>query len=134
MATMVRNTPNSIGYVELVYAIRQQLDYGAVRNVAGVFVVANIDSVEEAAVQGAEGTPELPGSITNAPGKGSYPIATFTWIFVPRRIEDPAKKRALLDLLRWMLTDGQKECPSLAYSPLPEAIVEKQLELVQSMK
>jgi len=134
VASAVQKTPYSIGYVELVYAIRQRLDYGAVQNRSGVFVRASLSSVAEAATQSAASNVQLPSSITNSPGKASYPIATFTWIVFRQHIGDITKGTALLDLLRWMLTDGQKQCSALAYTPLPNDLVDRELELVRSLK
>jgi phosphate transport system substrate-binding protein len=66
-------------------------------------------------------------SITNPPGKGAYPIATFTWLLLPQEVSDSAKKAALVRLLKWILTEGQKECSALGYSPLPHDVANKEL-------
>jgi phosphate ABC transporter phosphate-binding protein len=129
VAEAVKHTPNSIGYVELVYAIQHDLSFGAVRNRAGEYVRADLDSLAEAAkVPGANGEP--PPSITNAVGKYAYPISTFTWIVVPARLADATKRAATTELLRWMLTSGQKECSALAYAPLPRDVTDAQLRLL----
>jgi phosphate transport system substrate-binding protein len=123
---LVKQTPGAIGYVELIYAIQNNLPYGKVRNREGVFVKANLDSVTEAARGAAENMPEdFRVSITDPPGKESYPISSFTWLLVPQRIEDPSKAKVLVGFLRWMLSEGQKVAPKLHYAPLPEPVVKK---------
>jgi phosphate transport system substrate-binding protein len=124
VASRVASTPNSIGYVELVYAIQHQLSFGAVRNPAGAFVHADLNSLREAARNASSN----PTSIVDAPGAGSYPIAAFTWILLPRNAADPGKRKALLTFLEWALTSGQRSCSALAYAPLPSEIAARQLE------
>lgn len=135
VASAVGATPNSIGYVELVYAIQHQLNYGAVRNSSGEFIRASLDTLAEAAKTiTTTANAASPPSITNPPGKGVYPIATFTWLVLPPEITDGAKKAALLELLKWVLTDGQKECSALGYAPLPREVADRQLESLNSFK
>jgi phosphate transport system substrate-binding protein len=135
VAGVVKETPNSIGYVELIYAIQNKMAYGSLRNAAGVFLKADLDSVTEAAAAAAKSMPaDFRVSITNAPGKKAYPIATFTYLLIPSKIADPAKKKAIVAFLHWMLTDGQKYAAPLAYAPLPKDVVakeEKQIALIQ---
>lgn len=135
VAAMVQKTPNSIGYVELVYALRHQLSFGAVRNAAGEFVQADLSSLT-AAGRGAAGamTSDFRVSITNAPEKGAYPIATFTWWLVPRELGGTEKKPAFLELLQWMLTRGQKECSALGYAPLPREIANRESQFLLTLK
>jgi len=135
VASAVQQTPNAIGYVELVYAIQHQLSYGAVRNSSGEYVRADLGSLAEAAKTTLK-TVSLDSisTITNAPGRDAYPIATFTWLLLPPSIDEPAKASALRELLRWILTDGQKECSLLGYAPLPREIAAQQLQLVNEMK
>jgi phosphate transport system substrate-binding protein len=133
VANSVRSTQNSIGYVELVYAIQQQLTYGAVRNSSGIFVRASLDSVAEAAKQTSTNPGDMPASITNASRKGAYPISTYTWIIIPQRINDAAKRAALLAMLEWALTEGQKQSSALAFTPLPANVGEQQLEFVRNL-
>jgi phosphate transport system substrate-binding protein len=125
VAARLAATPGAIGYVELTYAIRHELSYGLVRNAAGRFVEANLATLN-AAAQAASATGDLRASLLNAPGKDSYPIATFTWILAPIS-SDAGRDAALHDLLRWMLTSGQKECSALGYLPLPKNLAEKEL-------
>lgn len=132
---LVRQTPGAIGYVELIYAVQTKTAYGSVKNLAGEFVTASIAGVTAAAATAA---PKMPAdfrvSITNAPGKTSYPIASFTWLLIPEAIADPAKKRAVMGFLRWMLADGQKMAETLGYAPLPKAVVAQELRVLDGLK
>ena len=135
VATAVQGTPNSIGYVELVYAIQHRLSFGAVRNSSGEYLRADLDNLAEAAkAAGQPQSSDSPPSIIDSASKGAYPIATFTWLLLPSEIEDPIKKSALTSLLRWILTSGQKECSSLGYAPLPYEVASRQLEIVNKYK
>lgn len=135
ITTLVQQTPNSIGYVELVYALQHQLSFGAVRNAAGEFVQADLNSVTLAA-KGAAGamTSDFRVSITDAPGKGAYPIATFTWWLLPRDLGGAGKKPAFLELLKWVLTYGQHDCSALGYAPLPREIANRELQFLTTLK
>lgn len=135
VAAVVQQTPNSIGYVELVYALHHQLSFGAVRNSAGEFVQADLASVTAAAITApAAMTSDFRVSITNPPGKSAYPITTFTWWLVPPDLGGASKKPAFLDLLQWMLISGQKECSALGYAPLPREIAARELQLLSKFK
>jgi phosphate ABC transporter phosphate-binding protein len=135
VAALVQQTPNSIGYVELVYALRHQLSVGAVRNAAGEFMQADRASVTAAARGAAqEMTSDFRVSISNAPGKGAYPITTFTWWVLPRDMGGADKKPAFLVLLQWMLTSGQKQCSALGYAPLPREIAGRELQFLSTLK
>lgn len=134
VALMVHDTPNAIGYVEMVFALQHQLSFGAVRNASGEFVRADLSSVTAAAASGTSNmTTDFRVSITNAPGAGSYPIASFTWLLVPRGA-DHERRAALAELLQWVLTDGQKECSELGYAPLPREVVNRELEALSVQK
>ena len=133
VADTVHKTPNSIGYVEFTYALQHELNFAAVRNAAGDYVKADLDSMTAAAKSVLIGGDDFRVSITNASGKHVYPISTFTWLLVPTEIRDPAKKAALRDLLRWMLTAGQKQCSSLGYAPLPASIASRELQSLSSL-
>jgi phosphate ABC transporter phosphate-binding protein len=130
VADAVQKTPNSIGYVELAYAIQLEISFAAVRNSAGEYIHADLDSLTEAA----KGSDLVAPDITNAPGKYSYPIAAFTWLVIPAEMTDPTKKAALLELLSWILTFGQRECSSLGYAPLPREISDSQLRVVNGLR
>ena len=133
VADTVRKTPNSIGYVEFIYALQHELNFAAVRNAAGDYVKADLDSVTAAGKSAGTGGDDFRVSITNAPGKHVYPISTFTWLLVPADIREPAKKAALRELLRWMLTAGQKQSSSLGYAPLPANVASRQLQSLSSL-
>jgi phosphate ABC transporter phosphate-binding protein len=133
VADTVRKTPNSIGYVEFIYALQHELNFAAVRNPAGDYIKADLDSVTAAGKSAGTGDHDFRVSITNAPGKHVYPISTFTWLLVPADIREPAKKAALRELLRWMLTAGQKQSSSLGYAPLPANVASRELQSLSSL-
>jgi len=132
---VVKQTPNSIGYVELIYALQNKMPYGFLRNADGAYLKANLESVTEAAAAAAKSMPaDFRVSITNPPGKKAYPISTFTWLLIPSKMDDAAKKKAVVAFLHWMLNDGQKYAASLGYAPLPKDVVgkeEKQIALIK---
>jgi len=128
---MVKQTPNAIGYVDLIYAVQTKMGYGLLQNAAGVFLKAGLDSVTAAAAGAAKNMPDdFRVSITNAPGKQAYPISTFTWLLIPSKIDDAAKKKAVVAFLQWMLKDGQKYCADLSFAPLPKEVVAKELKAI----
>ena len=134
IAQAVSRTPGSIGYVELIYALQHRLNFAAVRNPAGRFIKASIESVSDA-VSAPASTPEGDNiAILNAPGRNAYPISAFTWIFLPEQSPDRAKRIAILEFLRWMLTSGQKECEALGYVPLPRQVAAHHLDLLNQLK
>ncbi len=131
---LVKQTPGAIGYVELIYAIQNKMPYGKVRNSSGVFVKADLASVTAAAAATAKSMPDdFRVSITNAPGKGAYPISSFTWLLVPTKISDPAKKKAIVDFLHWMLQDGQGLTEALSYARLPKEVVAKETKAISQV-
>ncbi len=135
VAGMVRQTPHSIGYVELIYALQNKMNYGVMKNASGAFVKADLASVTAAAAGAASSMPEdFRVSITNAPGAGAYPISTFTWLLIPSKISDPSKKKAVTDFLHWMLTKGQSYTQSLGYAPLPAPVVTKETNAIALIK
>ncbi len=125
VAGQIRQLQGSIGYVELIYAVQNNITYGSVKNVAGNFVKASLESVTEAAASVKSMPADYRVSITNAPGKTAYPVASFTWLLVPVKAKDPKKGKVLSDFLTWMVNDGQKMTTQLAYAPLPESVAEK---------
>jgi phosphate transport system substrate-binding protein len=127
VAGLLKQTPDSIGYVELIYAIQNNLPYGLVKDAAGDFVKASLASVSAAAAGTAKSMPDdFRVSITNSPGKGAYPISSFTWLLIPAQIQDAAKRDVIKDFLHWMLTAGQQDCEPLAYAKLPKEVVAKE--------
>jgi phosphate ABC transporter phosphate-binding protein len=133
VALKVHETPNAIGYVEMVFALQHELSFGAVRNAAGEFVRADLASVTAAATSAEGMTSDFRVSITNAPGAGAYPIASFTWLLL-RDNDEPARKAALAAMLEWVLTSGQKECSELGYAPLPRDLASRELEALRGQK
>jgi phosphate transport system substrate-binding protein len=121
----VKQTPGSIGYVELTYALQNKLPYGKVKNSSGAFVKPDMAAVSAAAA-GVEMPDDFRISITNASGKAAYPISTFTWLLIPSKISDPAKHKAIKDFLTWMLGPGQKLTEALDYAALPKQVVAKE--------
>jgi phosphate transport system substrate-binding protein len=131
VAAKVAATPGALGYMELTWAIRNELSYGMVRNADGAFVQANLATLSAAAAA-AGSAPDLRTSLVNAPGHDAWPITTFTWILLPASADNPQKTEAMHDLLRWMLTTGQKECAGLGYLPLPKEIADRELRAAGS--
>ena len=119
--------------MELIYAIQNKMTYGNVKNEAGEFVQASLASVT-AAASTAVVPDDFRVSITDAPGKGVYPISSFTWLLIPTKIEDAAKKQAIKDFLKWMLADGQKMTEALSYSSLPKALVARELKAIDKIQ
>lgn len=131
----VKNTEYSVSYVELIFAVQNKIGYGSVQNADGQFVKADTKTVSAAAAGAAKSMPaDYRVSIVNAPGKESYPISTFTWLLIPSKIDDPAKKKNLVEFLHWMLKDGQNSAAGLGYAPLPQNVakmVDKSISQVQ---
>ena len=130
----VQQTPNSIGYVELVYAVQNKMKTGKVKNLAGAWVAASLAGVTAAAASSKEMPEDFRVSITNAPGKEAYPISSFTWLLIPEKIADPAKNKAIKDFLKWMLTDGQTMTSALAYAELPKSVVAKEMKAIAKIQ
>jgi phosphate transport system substrate-binding protein len=125
VAGMIRQMQGSVGYIELIYAVQNKITYGTVRNAAGEFVKASLDSVTAAAASIKSMPADFRVSITNAPGKDAYPISSFTWLLIPAQSKDAAKGKIIADFLNWMVDDGQKMTADLTYAPLPEGVATK---------
>jgi phosphate transport system substrate-binding protein len=134
VAGSIRQLPGSIGYVELIYAVQNNIAYGSVKNSTGNFVKASLEGVTAAAASAPKMPADFRVSITNAPGKDSYPISSFTWLLVPVQSKDAAKGKILADFLNWMVDDGQKMTAALAYAPLPDNVVQKVKETIKQVK
>ncbi len=130
---LIRQLSGSIGYVELIYAIQNNIPYGSIRNSSGAFVKASLDSVTAAAASAPKMPADFRVSITNAPGKDAYPISSFTWLLIPEQSKDSAKGKILSDFLNWMVTDGQKMTAALAYAPLPDNVVAKVQQAIKQV-
>ena len=136
VANIVKQTPGAIGYVELIYAIQNHISYGLVRNSAGHYINASLATTTNAAagaVANLAANTDFRISITDPAGADAYPIASFTWILVPKTMTDMTKARALVEYLWWALHDGQKYCNDLAYAPLPRRVVELEEQRLRSI-
>jgi phosphate transport system substrate-binding protein len=135
VAGFVKQTPASIGYVELIYALQNKISYGSVQNAAGEFVAATTQTVSNAAAVAAKAMPkDFRVSITNAPGKDVYPISSFTWLLVQESPRDVQRSRIMADFIKWALTDGQKFATQLGYAPLPGEVVALEMEALKKVK
>ena len=133
VAGSIRQLQGSIGYVELIYAVQNNIAYGSVKNSAGYFVKASLESVTAAAASAAKMPADFRVSITDAPGKDAYPISSFTWLLIPEQSKDAAKGKILADFLNWMVSDGQKMTTALSYSPLPDNVAQKLKEAIKQV-
>jgi phosphate transport system substrate-binding protein len=134
VAGSIRQLSGSIGYVELIYAVQNNIPFGSVKNSAGVFLKASLDGVTAAAASAPKMPPDFRVSITNAPGKDAYPISSFTWLLIPAQSKDAAKGKILADFLNWMVTDGQKMTGPLSYAALPDNVVAKVKDAIKQVK
>jgi phosphate transport system substrate-binding protein len=135
VAGLVKQTPGSIGYVELIYAVQNKMSYASVKNAGGKFVKPSFESVTAAAAAMTKVMPDdFRVSIGNGPGAATYPISSFTWLLIPSQISDATKRKAITDFLTWMLADGQKDAQGLSYAPLPAPVVAKEKKQIALIK
>ncbi len=135
VAGSVSQTPNSIGYVELIYALQNKMAFGTVKNSSGKFVKGSLAGVTAAADAMVSKIPaDFRVSITDAPGPTIYPISTFTYLLIPSTITDSAKKTAIVDFLHWMLTTGQGTAEKLNYSRLPQSLIAREEQQIAQIK
>ncbi|MFZ0787979.1 MAG: phosphate ABC transporter substrate-binding protein PstS [Candidatus Acidiferrales bacterium] len=128
---LVKQTPDSIGYIELIYALQNNITFGTVQNAAGKFLKADLAGVTAAAAGAAKDMPaDFRVSITDAPGAAAYPISSFTWLLIPREIQDPAKRDAIKAFLKWMMTEGQTYNEGLSYAKLPKPVIAKEMKQI----
>jgi phosphate transport system substrate-binding protein len=128
VAGSVKQTPGGIGYVELAYAKQNNLSTALIQNQAGEFVAPSIEGATAAAAGAVNTLPphtDYRVSIVNPPGKGAYPISSFTWLLVYTHIPDPAKAKKLSGFVKWALVEGEKTAPSLDYAPLPPILISR---------
>lgn len=132
VASMVRQLPGAIGYVELIYALQNKINFGAIRNAAGNWVKASIDGVTAAAA-----TAKIPAdyrvSITNAPGPNAYPVSSFTYLLIPLKPIHPENQKVLEDLFSWCIKSGEGQVSQLSYAPLPSELQERVLQTIYSI-
>jgi phosphate transport system substrate-binding protein len=133
VAGMIRQTEGSLGYIELIYAEQNKISFGSVKNSAGQYVKASLGSTT-AAASAAKIPSDYRVSITNAPGKDAYPIASFTWLLIPAHNADANKQKIIIDFLNWMINDGQKMTAQLTYAPLPAEVAAKVKSTISSIK
>ena len=132
---LVKQTPGSLGYTEPAYANQNQIPFGAVQNSEGQFVKASGETATAAAAGAAASMPaDFRVSITNPPGQSAYPIASFTWMLFYENPQDKAQARAMVDFMRWALTDGQRFAAELGYAPLPANVVQMELKALERIK
>jgi phosphate transport system substrate-binding protein len=134
VAGSIRTLPGSIGYIELIYAVQNKIPYGSVKNAAGNFVKASMESVTAAAASAKNMPADFRVSITNPPGTDAYPISSFTWLLIPEQSKDAAKGKILADFLNWMVSDGQKFTTALDYAALPDNVAQKVKDTIKQVK
>jgi phosphate transport system substrate-binding protein len=135
VAGVVKQQEGSIGYVELIYAVKNHIPYGKVKNKSGQFVQADLASVTAAAAGVANSMPaDFRVSITDAPGKAAYPISTFTWLLIPEKISDASKEKAIVAFLKWAISKGQDEVEGLQYARLPKPVVAQELKAISKIQ
>ena len=130
---LVSQTPGALGYVELIFALQNKIPYGAVQNSAGESVKASPESVTRAA-SAATIPDDFRVSITNAPGAGAYPIASFTYLLLYEDAQDKAQAKLMVDFIKWAIGEGQKFAGDLGYAPLPDAVVTKETSALEKIK
>jgi phosphate transport system substrate-binding protein len=135
VAGLVKQTANAFGYVELIYAIQNKMPYGTVKNSSGSFIKADLAGVTAAAAGAAKSMPDdFRVSITDAPGKTAYPISSFTWLLIPSKFSDGAKRDAVKGFVKWMLADGQNYAEALSYAKLPKEVVAKEVKALDGIQ
>lgn len=135
VAGMVRQTPGAFGYVELVYATSNNIEYGSVKNAAGKFLKATPDGATAAAAASAKTMPaDYRVSITNAAGPDSYPISSFTWLLIPVHFADASKGAAVKGFLTWMLDKGEGEASGMGYAPLPKQVQDMERKTIAKIQ
>jgi phosphate transport system substrate-binding protein len=135
VSALIQQTPGSVGYVELIYAIQNKMAYGKVKNSSGAFIKPDLASVSAAAAAAAKTMPDdFRVSITNPEGKTAYPISSFTWLLIPSKFADAAKRDVVKDFLKWAITDGQTYAEALSYAKLPKEVVTKEMKAIAQIQ
>ncbi len=126
LVAKLRNTPGAIGYTELNLATGSAVRIVSIKNAAGEFIKPSTRSIAAAASSiGGKMNNDFRVSLTNAPGKESYPVSSFTWLYVPAVAKEPARGRAVANYLKWIYNRGQKIAQEQGYATLPEDVLEK---------
>jgi phosphate transport system substrate-binding protein len=133
VAGVISQQPGALGYVELIYALQNKINYGSIKNAAGNYIKASLDSTTKAAA-GTKVPPDFRVSITNATGKDAYPISTFTYLLVPTQWQDQTKKDAMVKFLNWMLEHGEPMVTALDYAPLPKQVAEMERARIKEIR
>jgi phosphate transport system substrate-binding protein len=134
VAGMIRQMDGGFGYVELIYALQNHITFGPLENAAGNFIKASLESTTAAAAGVKMSPNDFRVSITNSSGKDAYPIASFTYLLIPRQWKDQTKQKVMVDFLDWMLNSGQSMTTQLNYAPLPAAVKEKAIQAVKEIR
>jgi phosphate transport system substrate-binding protein len=134
VAGMIRQMEGAIGYIELIYALQNNITFGSVKNSSGSFVKASLESTTAAAASAKMAPNDFRVSITDAVGKDAYPISSFTYLLVPKQWKDAAKQKTFVEFLNWMLENGQSMATQLNYAPLPDAVKQKELAVIKDIK
>lgn len=137
VAGQIKQTPGTLGYVELAYANQNKLPAALVRNASGTFVAPTIESITAAAAGAIEKLPpdtDYRVSVVNAPGAQAYPISSFTWILVYQRQPDATKGKQLVDFLKWALTEGEQSAAALDYAPIPATMATQLIDRLGTMQ
>ena len=133
VAGMIRQMDGAFGYVELIYAVQNHIPYGIIKNAAGSWVKASLDGATAAAASVKNMPADFRVSITNAPGKDSYPISSFTWLLIPVQSKDASRGKIMTDFLTWMLDTGEGMTKELAYAPLPNEVSTKVRDAIKQV-
>lgn len=133
VAGLIRQMDGAIGYVELIYALQNKIPFGTVQNAAGNFIKASLDATTQAAASAQFKPGDFRVSITNAPGKDSYPISSFTYLLIPTQWKDANKGKIMVDFLHWMLSDGERMVEQLDYAPLPKSLLKMEQATIQQI-
>ncbi len=123
VAKLVKELGGSIGYVEFIYALENHLSPAKVRNRDGEFVAASLEAIAIAASQSLGTDDNFKISIVDPPGRNAYPISTFTWFVIPKKIAADTKRKAIANFLEWMLGSGQRQAAALGYLALPKDVI-----------
>ena len=134
VAGLIRQMEGGIGYVELIYALQNNITYGSVKNASGNFVKASLESTTAAAASAKMAPNDFRVSITNASGKDAYPIASFTYLLIPKQWTDGSKKAAVAGLLQWILDSGEGMVTQLNYAPLPKEVAERERAVLKQLQ
>ncbi|MGA7415231.1 MAG: phosphate ABC transporter substrate-binding protein PstS [Bryobacteraceae bacterium] len=136
VAAAVENTPGAIGYVELIYAVRRHLGIAMVRNAAGHFLRADLETIAAAGDNAEAGfsAGAKHATLTNPASEKAYPIATFSWLLVPRHGVGSEKRELLIQFLQWALNSGQQQAAALGYVAVPDAIIEQERKVLATLE